>query len=123
MKTRTLILACCIGFTGTGLIASAWTQVKQIPAVKAPPAPKQEKDNDTLDVSFASMRHNDTTGEGEFTKFKVVDKETTVIGDLCKVHDKKKTAEATGNLKMIDPQADATGDKAVILYADRKSVV
>src|SRR5438874_2059000 len=108
------------------LVASVWAQQKpkqpkQI--AQAQPSKQADKETDALDITFGSFNHSDATGEGEYTKFVAVDKDTTVIGDLCKLHDKKKVAEATGNLKMTDPQADATGDKALVYYAKNKKIL
>jgi lipopolysaccharide export system protein LptA len=107
-------------------VAGGWAQQNPKPPrelAQAQPSKPSDKDTDVLDISFSSFNHSDATGEGEYTKFVAVDKDTTVSGDLCKLHDKKKVAEATGNLKMTDPQADATGDKVLLYYAKGKKIL
>jgi lipopolysaccharide export system protein LptA len=105
------------------IIASGWTQQKPTPPSKSQTSKQTDKDTDILDVSFGTIKISDYNGEHEYTTFVAVDKDTVISGDLCKVHDKKKTAEATGNLKMADPQADATGEKAVVYYAKGKKTL
>jgi lipopolysaccharide export system protein LptA len=108
------------------LVAGSWAQQKPKQSkqiAQSQPSKQADKDTEFLDISCSSFNQSDATGEGEYAKFVAVDKDTTVIGDLCKLHDKKKVAEATGNLKITDPQADATGDKALVYYAKSKKLL
>src|SRR5437879_4869814 len=89
------------------------------PKQSAGPAQKTGPDKDTEEIVIEtkSGRHFDRTDEGDGTGFVAVDKDTTVTADKAKWNNKTKIAEATGNLKMTDPQADATGEKGVVYFA------
>src|SRR5688572_12567673 len=76
-----------------------------------------------VEVTADAMKHNDATGIGSGKNFVILDGETTVKGEDGKWNQKTKVAEATGNLSMSDPQADATSKKAIIHYAGGKRIV
>jgi len=95
---------------------SAWPQAKQN-------QPAAKKSTRTVEVTADAMKHNDATGIGSGKNFVIVDGETTVKGEDGKWNQKTRVAEATGNLSMSDPQADATSKKAIIQYAGDKRIV
>lgn len=75
-------------------------------------------------IDFVSATHNDSTGEGEASNVTAVsDEGTNILSDTWKWNDKTKLAHATGNLKMTDPQADATGEAADVEYGKGKRIL
>jgi hypothetical protein len=80
------------------------------------PAASEEKRPEFIDITWATLLHNDATGKGQAKQIKVVDGDTNITGDLGSWDQKGKTAEAPGHLLMTDPKADATGQKVVIYY-------
>lgn len=92
-------------------------------AAGAQAKPAGQKNSDDIQVDFATFHHNDATGLGEMTMMHLTDQETKVFADKASWNDKKKQAESSGNVKMTDPQADATGEKAFIYYAKSKKLL
>jgi len=116
MKTSRAIAAAILSVWGIAWGLSASSQSKQNPA----PVAKNER---TIRVLGDELRHNDATGIGSAVNFTLIDGETVVKGEAVKWNHKTKIAQATGNLSMTDPQADATGKKAVIQYGNTKRIV
>jgi lipopolysaccharide export system protein LptA len=90
---------------------------------KSKALPPGKDKSDDIQVAWATFEHNDATGLGEMTKMDLTDQETKVFADHAKWNDKKKQAESAGNVRMSDPQADATGEKATIFYAKSKKLL
>jgi lipopolysaccharide export system protein LptA len=102
-----------LGFGALGGLSQASRETK--PPAKA--APKRDDKPTAWNIKAATMNHNDATGEGEFTEVVAVsDEDTTIHADKWRLNEKKKTALATGNLKMTDKEADATATQADIDY-------
>ena len=107
-----------LGLVGVSLLLgySAWPQAKKAQAA-------QKKPGRPVSVLIGLVTHNDGKGVGSGKDFTIIDGETTVKGDDAKWNQNTNVAEATGNLKMSDPQADATSTKAIIHYASAKRIV
>jgi len=100
-------------------------QAKDAAKTASKPAPKSEdKKPVPWNIQFDSMESNESAGETEFKNVVAVsDEGTTMHSDNWRLYQKKKTAVATGNLRMTDPQADATGKQADIDYAKGKRLL
>jgi lipopolysaccharide export system protein LptA len=68
-------------------------------------------------VFLGGVEHSDKTKKGQAKNVTATSDEGTVIlTDLWQWDEKAKTATATGNMKMTDPQADATSERADVYY-------
>lgn len=114
-----------------GMTYAAWPQTKNgigpMPPRKVAIAPDRTDggNKDTgWDVAFSDISYNDKTGRNEFHKIVATSDEGTVIhADTWTGNHNDKTGRATGNLKMTDPQADATADVANVYYARAKRLL
>jgi lipopolysaccharide export system protein LptA len=103
----------------------AWSQAMDTkPAAPKAQAKSESKKQTPWNIQFESWEHSESSGDNEFTKVVAVsDEGTTIRSDNWRLNEKSKTAVATGNLKMTDPEADATGKKADIDYAKGKRIL
>ncbi len=126
MKLMRLFVVIAISFS-----AAAYAAHLQRPArlARQDAAKKTEPDKgkaeDRINIKFLEWMHNSTTERGEAKGITIVDDKTLVQADHGKWDNRPKVqlAETVGNIKMIDPQADATGDKALIYYAKSKKLL
>ncbi|HSV74785.1 MAG TPA: hypothetical protein VLH79_13585 [Chthonomonadales bacterium] len=126
--TRGVVLAAAS--LGAAVTLPGWTSAPAAPAA-APPArqagaagrPAEEPRR--LRIEAAEMVHNDKTGEGEARQVVVVDPEGAVVrADLWRWNDRVRVGRASGNLKITDPDLEATADEAEVYYdRSRKLVV
>jgi lipopolysaccharide export system protein LptA len=108
-----LVLAAC---------AFATRPQVQEPVKEAPPRPSKEPAQ-ILHIEAEEATHNDATGLGRASKVTVTVDDTIMRADIFTWNEKTKTGEATGNLSLNDPQADATGDKILLSYARSKRLL
>ncbi len=105
--------------------AVVWAQVAK-PA-QQPIVPEKKADRASAkvwDIQFDKLEHNEDTGIGDaFNVVAVSDQGSIIHADHWKWNDKRKTAQATGNMNLTDEQADATAETADITYAKRERVM
>jgi len=89
------------------------------PPIVPPPASTKD-DTREIEITFEDWSHNEKTGLSEYKKAVIVDGDTTINSDTAQINRKTKTAFVTGNLRISDPQADVTGEKADVSYAKSK---
>lgn len=94
----------------------------QGPAKETKPAAQKEPPR-ILHIEAEEATHNDATGLGKASKVTVTVDDAIMRADVFTWNDKTKTGEATGNLSLNDPQADATGDKVLLYYAKSKRLM
>src|SRR4051794_8175057 len=112
-----------LGAAALGALSQAKSSAKPA-ALKEQSKKPESKKPMPWNIQFASMDRNETTGESEFAEVVAVsDEGTTMHADKWHLNEKVKTAVATGNLKMTDPQADATGTQADIDYNKGKRIL
>jgi lipopolysaccharide export system protein LptA len=128
MKLERILLIPSAGLLllgAAGLSALSQAKIAGKPAaLKSEPTKVESKKPVPWNIQFASMDRNETTGESDFADVVAVsDEGTTMHADKWHLSEKVKTAVATGNLKMTDPQADATGKQADIDYSKGKRIL
>lgn len=106
---------------GTVSAFAAWPQA-QGPAKESKPAAQKDPPR-ILHIEAEEVTHNDTTGLGRASKVTVTVDDTVMRADVFTWNDKARTGEATGNLSLNDPQADATGDKILLYYAKSRRLM
>ncbi len=124
--------AILLGMAAFGALSQAKENAKTVTTRSSQPARPAQKTVQNAEakkpvpwnIKFESWEHNESTGESEFSKVLAVsDEGTTMHSDVWKLNEKTKTAKATGNLQMTDPQADATGKQADVYYAKGKRLL
>lgn len=117
-----------LGGAALGALSQAKSPAK--PAAQTPqktePKKAESKSRKPVpwNIQFETMERSENTGESDFTGVVAVsDEGTTMHADHWHLNEKTKTAVATGNLKMTDPQADATGKQADIDYNKGKRIL
>lgn len=122
MKYRDMVVILAVGLLLAAAGIGARSQAKDAAKPVTEKAEKPEaKKPVPWNIQFERWEHSESSGESEFSKVVAVsDEGTTIRSDHWRLNDKKKTAVATGSLKMIDPEADATGKQADIDYAKGK---
>jgi len=103
---------------------AAWPQNKA-PKETTSPAPQESGKARFFLIDADSATYSDATGLGEAKKVVATDPDegTVVRCDLWKWNEKKKIAEASGNLLVNDPEVDVTGERADVYYARSKRLV
>lgn len=118
--------AVSVAIGGALVAVCALAAARQGPAGSAPDAPKAAAPRQvrTWTIEYDEAVHSDKTGEGSAKVVKVTTDEGTVLhAQVFTWNDKTKTAHASGDLRMTDPQADAVGTEAEIQYARDKKLV
>ena len=111
------------GWSQTGKTAKDKTAQPQKETPKADKTAKKEGAT-VWDLTWEQANYNDATGENEFSKIVAVsDEGTTIHADKWAGNNKAKTGRATGNLKMNDERADATGEKVDVFYGKGKRLL
>jgi lipopolysaccharide export system protein LptA len=116
-----VIAACAVvGFASQALGRQQASQKPETPAQKSAPAT-----SDTWTIQFLNgISQDNKTGKGQAKAVTATsDEGTVIVTDVWQWDEKAKTAKATGNLKMTDPQADATSDQANVFYKRDKRLL
>ena len=115
---RMWAVAAILSVFGAGSVA----RQSPAPRQKADPPPKKAAESGRpWHMTFDELVHNDATGEGEAIRVVATsDQDTVIKADLITWNDKRMIARATGNLTVTDEQADASADRADIMYARSK---
>jgi lipopolysaccharide assembly outer membrane protein LptD (OstA) len=106
-----ILLLCVLGIRA--IPQAAKPAPAAVPSVK--PAPTRE-----LYIQFISAEEDEKAGLMTYQSAIVKDGDEVIKADKAVVHLKTKVIDATGNLNISDPQADATGDSAKVYYARDK---
>ncbi len=90
----------------------------------AEPKRGESKAPSTWVIQYAEAEHSDKTGEGQAKAVVVTTDEGTVLhADRFAWNDRTRVARAEGNLRVVDPEADATGSAVEIQYARSKRLL